>query len=222
MAKKFAWSYSALTGYENCPYQHYRLKVKKDISEAPSQAMQWGSWCHTKLEDRLNGKYDLPESLEFCEPLCQRFDNAAKNGAEVLVEEKVCLTENLEPTEFFARNAWVRGVYDVCALQGSTAKIYDWKTGKHKVDHDQLALFAAIGFQIFDVDTIDTYLIWIKDKRIDKKTFEAEKQHLLWQDFLPRVEEMAESYEKDRFPCRPSGLCRGWCPVKDCKHYEAK
>ena len=30
--KPFAWSYTALTGFENCPHRHWRTKVAKDYT----------------------------------------------------------------------------------------------------------------------------------------------------------------------------------------------
>lgn len=218
MAKKFAWSYSALTGFETCPAQYRELKVTKSIREAPSAAMQAGSAAHKHMECRIRDKTELPESLAYMEKMCVAFDNAQTIGADVLVEERACLNEDLEPTEFFARDAWLRGVFDVAVLYHRKAGIYDWKTGKRKVDNDQLKLFAAISFELYDVDEIDTYLVWMKEKRVDKKSFVASDAPLIWQEFMPRVEHMAEAHVKDKFPAKPSGLCNGWCPVITCKH----
>jgi hypothetical protein len=218
MAKKFAWSYSALTGFETCPKQYRELKVTKSIREAPSAAMQAGSHAHKRMEERIRDKTELPENMRYMEKMCVAFDNAATIGADVLVEERACLNEDLAPTEFFARDAWLRGVFDVVVLRGRHASIYDWKTGKRKVDNDQLKLFAALAFELYEVDKIDTYFVWMKEKRVDKKTFIASDAPAIWQDFLPRVNHMADSYNKDKFPARPSGLCNGWCPVITCEH----
>lgn len=222
MPKKFAWSYSALTGFETCPHQFYRLRVRKDIQEAPSPAMLEGNEVHKALELRVSRGKPLPLGLQEHEKLCQRF---VKSSGEVLVEKKLALNADLEETEFFARDVWVRGVFDVAVLSKSkkVLKIFDYKTGKRKPDSDQLKLFAAIGKAVYPmVERIDTAFLWLKSKQVDKESFDAEEVPLIWAEFEPRVERMEAAYKNDTWPCRPSGLCRGWCPVKDCEHWEAK
>lgn len=220
-AKKFAWSWSALTGYETCPHQHYRLKIKKDIFEAPSSAMLEGQAAHTALEKRVRDGTPLPGQYAQHEGLCAKFRNS---NAPVEVEQKLGLTADLEPTEFFAKDVWLRAVLDVNVMQGARANVYDYKTGKRKPDSEQLMLFAGVVFAAFQqIETVDTFFLWLKTKEVDKARFERhEHEALIWQTFEPRVADMAEAYEKEYFPCRPSGLCRGWCPVRDCKHWEPK
>lgn len=224
MAKKFAWSYSALTGFETCPYQHYRLRVKKDIYEKPSRAMEFGNYAHKALERRVTRGKPLPGDLQQYEPLVRRFAEARLEGTDVRCEMKVALNDALEVTEYFAPDTWARFVYDVAVfMPDGSLSIYDYKTGKRKVDNDQLDLFAASAFSAFpEVQTVKTYFIWLPDKKIDKDEFTREQEPLIWRDFEPRVERMAESYRTNYFPCKPSGLCRGWCPVKDCEHWEGK
>lgn len=220
-AKKFAWSWSALTGYETCPFQHYRLKVKKDIFEAPNSAMLEGQAAHKALEKRVRDGTPLPGQYAQHEQLCGKF-RKAKGTVEV--EQKLGLNADLEPTEFFAKDVWLRAVLDVNVMRGSLARVYDYKTGKRKPDSEQLMLFAGVIFAAFpEIMDVDTYFLWLKSKEVDKAHFERdEHEALIWQTFEPRVSDMANAYEKEYFPPRPSGLCRGWCPVRDCKHWEPK
>ena len=44
--KPFAWSYTALTGFENCPHRHWRTKVVKDIADPPGEAALFGQRAH--------------------------------------------------------------------------------------------------------------------------------------------------------------------------------
>lgn len=220
MSKKFAWSYTALTGYESCPKQHYHLKVKKDIREAPSAAMLEGQAAHKALEERVRDLKPLPKKYSQYEKLCKKFD--ATDG-DVLVEQKLALDQDLNPTEFFARDVWLRGVLDVGVLKGKIGKVFDWKTGKRKPDNEQMKLFAAITFATYKtLEVVDTTFVWLKDKTTDKQRFTKDDEQIIWREFEPRVETMNEAYETGYFPPRPSGLCRGWCPVHDCKHWEPR
>jgi len=220
MAKKFAWSYTALTGYETCPKQHYHLKVAKDISEPPSPAMLEGQAAHKALEERVRDSKPLPIKYSQYEPICKKFDGL---DAQVLVEQKLALTQELEPTTFFGRDVWLRGVLDLGVMKGVKAKVYDWKTGKRKPDNEQMKLFAAMTFATWPkLVKVDTFFVWLKERKTDKQTFHKEDENIIWREFEPRVEGMYEAYEKGYFPARPSGLCRGWCPVKTCDHWEPR
>lgn len=218
--KKLAWSYTALTGFETCPKQHYHLKVAKDVSEAPSKAMLEGQKVHKAFEERVRDKKPLPMNLQQHESLCKRFD---RTSGSVYVEQRLALNRDLEPTEFFARDAWLRAVLDVMAMKGKKAKVFDYKTGKRKPDSEQLKLFAAVVFATHSrIEVIDTSFLWLNTREMDSATFTRDDEPLIWREFEPRVERMQEAYDTQKFPARPSGLCRGWCPVRDCEHWEPK
>jgi hypothetical protein len=220
MGKKFAWSYTALTGYETCPKQHYHLKVAKDVREEPSKAMKEGNRVHKALEERVRDKKKLPGNLSQHENLCKRFDSTS---GEVSVELKLGVNQNLEPTTFFGSDVWLRGVLDVIVTKGKLAKVFDYKTGKRKPNSEQLKLFAAITFASYPkIERVDTAFLWLNTHEIDKASFTKDDEDIIWREFEPRVEKMTDAYESGDFPARPSGLCRGWCPVRDCKHWEPK
>lgn len=220
MAKAFAWSYSALTGYETCPRQYYHLRVVKDIKEKPSPAMLEGNRIHKDLELRVKDGRPLPEDLKKYEPLCKKFITAK---GETTPEQKIALTADLEETTYFAKDVWLRGVLDVVNIKGSIGKIFDYKTGKRKPDSTQLKLFAAMAFARWpQLERVDTTFLWLKSKEVDKESFTVEDVPLIWQEFLPRVSAMEQAKETDYYPCRPSGLCRGWCSVASCEHWEEK
>ena len=221
-AKQLAWSYSALKNFETCAFQYYRLKVKKDIAEAPSRAMQEGNRIHKALEDRVAKGRPLPTDLKQWEKMCRKFVDSPH---DVICEAEIALTTDLKPTKYFAKDVWLRAKFDVQVnLSNAHIRIIDYKTGKRKTDGDQLMLFAAVAFALWpDVQTVDTAFYWLPDKAIDKETFTRERDEaFIWQEFEPRVIAMETARENETFVKNPSGLCRGWCPVKDCEHWEAK
>lgn len=216
MKKKFAWSYTALTGFETCPFRHYKTKVSKEVSDPPGEDAMWGQRVHKALEERLRDGKPLPPSLINFEPYAVKFESAP---GTLLVEQQIALNDQFQPTEWFAKDAWCRAVLDVGVLTGKRGIIADWKTGKRKPENEQLELFAGVGFIAYpQVELLSTGFVWLKEKRMDREQFTRDDSPRIWQNFLPRVERMERAYKADTWDKKPSGLCRKWCPVKSCEH----
>lgn len=213
-----SWSHSALTNFENCPKKFYHLRVAKDVTDTPGDAALWGQRVHTFLENRIRDGAELPPELQEYEDIVQRV-MPASDDVQVLVEQQLSITRAFQPCEWMAEDVWCRGIVDFGLLRPGKAVLLDWKTGKRKVDNDQLQLFALLGFAHYpEVDFISTGFIWLKEGKIDVKHFRRDEIHELWQTFLPRVSRMERAYAKDAWPVKPSGLCRAWCPVFSCQY----
>lgn len=213
-----AWSYSSLTAFETCPRRYYLTRVLKVVKEEQTAATMEGNAQHKALELDVAGKQALPSKYRHLQPLANKL--RAVPG-QILTEYRFALTRELRPTEFFAKNAWVRGVLDYANVRTNFAVILDYKTGKRKFDTDQLKLFAAAAFQLFPhVERVQTGYIWLRDKKIDPQPFERGEAPVIWQEFAARVHRLEKSEETNHWPARPSGLCREWCPVgkKHCEH----
>lgn len=130
------------------------------------------------------------------------------------------LTEDFVPTEW--KTSWARGIADYIVVNGTTALIADWKTGKKKPT-EQLALYAALAGSHFpQVKTFKTAFVWLKTREITKSEYSRAELPYIWQSFLPRVKRLQAAYDNNNWPARPSGLCGGYCPVKKCPHYREK
>lgn len=220
MNKPFAWSFSALNNYQTCPYQYYRLKVKKDVKDKQNESALWGNEVHKKLDHRVGNKVALPERFKQYEKYAKPFDNAK---GVVIAEQKLTLNRDLKPTGWFSKDAWCRGIVDVTTLRADTGKaaLFDWKTGKRKKDIDQLMLFAAMAFAHYpEIDKADTAFVWLKENAIDKESFTRDQEGDIWDHFNRKLRPMQMSYNNDKWPKKPSGLCKGWCPVRDCPYWE--
>lgn len=212
------WSYSSLTAYETCPRRFYLTRISKQVIEPQTAATLHGNEVHKALELYVGGQKSLPEKYTEYQPIADKLRGAEGNK---LLEYKFGLTQALKPTEFFAKDVWVRGVLDVCIVQPKTAIVLDWKTGKRKLDSDQLKLFAAAALTLWPfVETVKTGYVWLQTQQMDTETFKPEQRTQLFQDFAARVHRMEKSQETDTWPARPSGLCRSWCPVGKtlCEH----
>lgn len=211
MRKPIAHSYTSLTSFETCPKRHYHLRVAKDVVEPPTDALKWGEIVHKSLENRLKDGTELPEKLAHCEPYAALIEQMP---GEKLVEEAIALDKNFQRVDWWDKAAWLRAKLDVGVVANTKAAIFDWKTGKRKPDNDQLKLFAGVAFTVLpEVQEITTGFIWLPDKKIDKQVFTREQNTEIWQGFLARIARVERAHAENRWPPKPSGLCRNYCPV---------
>lgn len=212
-----AWTFSSLEKFETCPKQYYHTRVKRDVIEGPTEATKWGERVHTALENRVTLGEPLPEGMEHWEGLAAKLE--ALPGDKI-AEMKMAVNDSFEACDW--KSAWSRGIADLVVVHEHKAIVLDYKTGKRKPT-EQLALYAGYTFAHFpDLEEVQTGFVWLKDKKIDKQTFTRVELPMVWQEFLPRVSRLESAYERDSWSPRPSGLCKGWCPVKSCEFYKDK
>lgn len=208
VSKAPAWSFSSLNDYQNCPRSYQLKRVLKVVPNVETEAMRHGTIQHEHLEFRVAKGTTLPPELQWMEPHIKTME---ESGAKMVAEQAVGLTKGLTPTGFFAKDVWCRGKLDLTLQYEDSSTVLDWKTGKRKFDSDQLMLFA--GFEMAarpEIDKVKTGYVWLKEKKIDSETFTRKDLPTIWGHFMPKVERVERSYEKDEWPAKPSGLC-GWC-----------
>lgn len=211
--KPVAWSYSSLTAFETCPKRYYLTKVSKQVQEPQTSATVWGNKVHKALEVRVTMGQALPTSMEEFEPIAQSVVAAAKGG-KIEAEKKMALTSSFHPTTWFGKDVWVRGITDFTIEKGDKMFIGDWKTGKPTPESAQLQLTAAMAFAHKPyIKTIINSFIWLKTGTTTNAVFERESIPQIWQSFAPRIQRLETAVAEEKFPARPSGLCREWCPV---------
>lgn len=193
-------------------------RVSKVVKEPQTVATMHGNEVHKALELYVGGTAALPEKHARYLPMADRI--RATHGDKKL-EYKFALTQGLKETTYFAKDAWLRGVLDVGITRDKTAILLDYKTGKRKVDGDQLRLFAMAGLALWPhVETVKTGFLWLQSDQIDTQTYARAEQQPIFQEFSARVHRMERSSATGDWPPRPSGLCRAWCPVgsANCEH----
>lgn len=212
------WSYSSLNDYETCPRRYYLTRIAKVVTEKATEARTAGNEVHKALELYVGGKAPLPDKYVGYKALADRLRTTP---GEKRLEWRFALNRQLNPTSFFAKDCWVRGVLDVTIVRQSTALVFDYKTGKRKLDGDQLRLFAGAALSLLPtVKRVKTGYIWLQSEQIDSETFVLQDKVTIFQDFAARVHRMELSERDGKWPAKPSGLCRNWCPVgqKLCEH----
>lgn len=220
MTKPFSWSYSQLTTFEQCRKKHYHLSVAKDVKDEDSDMSREGKLDHEALKARVVDGKPLPIERRHFEKIAARF--AALPG-EKKGEMKLALNRDFEPVAYFAPDVWVRVVIDLLVVQGNTAILVDWKTGKKKVDPTQNALCAAVLARWMpEIELFKTMYVWLNIPDITPKNYTLSKLPDVWAELTTRVARMEQARKTTDYPATPSGLCRGWCPVKQCPHFEER
>jgi hypothetical protein len=207
-----AWSYSYLTAFETCPRRFALTRIYKTVTEPQNEATTSGNQIHKAIELHIKGEQHLPEKYSRYVPIVQAVLQAP--GVKH-AELKFGLTKQLTPTTFFAKDVWVRGVFDLLVVKPKSVTVCDWKTGKPKSDPDQLQLFAAAAMAMYPrVDKVRTAYAWLAYDKLDPQEFTRDDYDRLWAGFRSRVDRLENAIADEKFPPKPSGLCRAHCPVK--------
>lgn len=208
-----AWTASSIDAFITCPHKYYRLRVLKDIKDFPmgEQAL-WGTKVHKLFENCINWGDPLPADLKGLQPLV---DKIKAMPGEKFPEFRFSIDEDLKECAW--KEAWSRGAADLVVKYGKECVILDYKTGKRKPS-DQLMLYAGYAFAYWpEIEKVHTAYVWLKDKKIDKKTYTRDNLKDIWGTWLPLVARLKYAYETSTWQKRPSGLCKAWCPCKDCQ-----
>ena len=80
------------------------------------------------------------------------------------------------------------------------------------------AMMAKFGYKnAMAVPKIEKVVIFIFWNQIVHKFIKG-----IWKKFIPDLRQYAEAFKTDTWQPRQSGLCNGWCPVKECEFWKQK
>lgn len=218
--KSFSWSWSKLKNYEICPLRYFETDVQKTYVDK-SENLDWGDRVHKTAAAHLSKGEPLPADV--LPTLAPWIAKIKKASGERLVEKKFALTEDLQPTTYFASNVWYRGIVDVGILFEDVARAWDWKTGKITKDSVQLALMAQCMFSHYpQLQKIRTEFIWLQDNAVTTEDFTRESLSLIWPALRNRVSILQNSSNMNSWPMKPNKLCGQYCRVEKCFHHGKK
>jgi len=210
-------SFTLLDKHRTCPKQLYHLKVVKDVREESNEALVWGNLFHKAVEDAIASGTPLPPEMTQYQGLI----DAIPRDCEVEVE--LAVNKNLQPCKFFAKDVFLRAKTDLLRRKGSVARAGDWKTGKNRKITDQMLINALLIFLTYpEIDTVHTDFFWLQHKAKDSQVWTRAGIPDMWAKLLPDMKLYRDDFHSMNFPPRPSGLCNGWCPVKQCSHWRPK
>lgn len=214
-----AWSYSALTAFEDCPRRYHETRITKKFSDV--QASQGaGQEFHHAAEKTLKENVPLPSNLQHYAPVVVKVQEAViLNGMGLAVEQRMALDKALRPVPYFDPSVWVRSVADfvLTTPSGRSAVTGDWKTGKERPASSQLMLTAGVMFAAEPtLEKVVTSFVWLQTGNVTKETYVRADIPGIWGHFNPRVLRLQQAVDSNNFPPRPSGLCRNHCTVTSC------
>jgi hypothetical protein len=220
MAQLAAWSFSRIKSFEDCPKAFWHISVNKDVPFQETQATREGKQTHETIADYMRGNIkQMPLHLRHHEKFLAQIKAAP---GEKVIEQQIALDAQYQMTDWFAKNAYLRVISDLTILNGNSAVVFDWKTGKRSDDFTQLKLTAATTFLLApEIESIRVAFYWMKDKAAPSDVITREQAPDVWNEILPRVQRYQEAHDANSFPARPGRNCK-WCPVKTCPYSEKK
>lgn len=221
--KPFSWSWSRLKNYRTCPKRHWHVDIAKEFSD-DSEQLRWGNQVHDAIAAGIGKGTQLPATMQHYENwVAKAREYSIERGYEILVENKLAMSEKRTPTSFFDAATWFRGVLDVIILnpQDRVAVVWDWKTGGSiKPEFEQLGLFASLVFAHYpEIDEVTTIYVWLGHDDYTHKVYKRDGMLPLWNELQSMLNSMIESWRTTTYPPNPSGLCISYCPVTSCPHH---
>jgi CRISPR/Cas system-associated exonuclease Cas4 (RecB family) len=218
-AKIPAWSFSSIKTFEQCPKKFYHLKVVKDFQEDQNaEHLLYGTAFHEAAEFYIRDDTPLPPQFAYAK---SSLDNLKHRAGQKLCEYEMGLTADLEPCGFKDPNVWWRGIADLIIINGTRAKVLDYKTGKNAkyADKGQLELMALAMFKHFPlVEHVDAGLLFVVSKDFITSKYSRDDVPALWEKWLRAYGQLKSSYANNVWNPRPSGLCKKHCVVLSCSH----
>jgi PD-(D/E)XK nuclease superfamily protein len=219
--KPFAFSYSRLKGFEDCPRRYYETQILKDKwPEKKSDMLEWGDAVHAALAHALRTGEPLPTVFQLFQ---HWIDKVNRTKGEMLIEDdcRWAITREFKPTPWFAKNVWLRCVADVVKLDYPAALLVDWKAGKSSnVDPIQLTLTSLmLLIQFPALQCVRSDFVWLQEDHQTTQVLYRNEAADRWAEIMPRVKRMEQAVLAEEFPPMPGRFCRRWCPVKSCEYW---
>jgi len=212
------WSYSSLTLFQQCPRKYFHLRVLKDVVEPESPAMLYGTQVHEAAELYVRDGTKIPEKFAFIKPV---LDTLIATPGTKLCEYKMGLTKDKEPCDFFAEDVWFRGVADLLILNGSTAYVVDYKTGKSAqyADKKQLELMALAVFKHFPViERVKAGLVFLVSEEFVREQYNVDIQDERWAMWDSEIKRIEDAMENDTWNPKQNFTCKKFCLIEHCEH----
>lgn len=212
---KRSYSHSALKQFKTCPRQFYEMRILKAWPREDTTQTLYGTELHLALELAIRDNVPLPAHLAFLQPV---LDTVMSLPGEKYAELELAVNKELEPCPMDDPLAWMRGIIDLAIINGTSARIIDWKTGSNKYpDKDQLTLMALLLFAHYPaVQEVKSALLFVLKDDMVKHETPKNKAASLWSAFREDVAKVERCHETGVWHEKSSGLCKRYCAVLTC------
>lgn len=220
----YAWSYSSIKTFDQCPKKYYHLKVVKDVKDDPGEAAVYGTDVHAAAEEFIKNGTPVPGKYSVIAPTVEAL---AKFPGTKYTELKLGLRKTPEgyaKCGFFGAGVWYRGIVDLLIIDGPTAHLVDYKTGKNAkyADMKQMDLMAGAVFVHYpEVEKIKSALAYVVSNDFITKVHTRDKIETYLSVFDEQLERLDAAMDSGVFNAKSGPLC-GWCPVVECEHYKPR
>lgn len=207
----FVLSPSNMMTFKTCPLKFYGQSIAKDILYKESPAKQRGIEVHEAVENYIVGaSTSLPSDIDAAYTR-RMIDSLGELGGVVHVEKELAITKELEPTTFWADNAWLRARADVVVEHNGSVTLIDLKTGK-KWDNDnfQLRVEAMMCVPIFKVQRVNFAYWYLDAGETVAGTVDLSDGLRQVSDIIKLSRDMETSIANGSFAPRRNKFCR-WC-----------
>tara|TARA_R110001606_G_scaffold368972_1_gene524888 strand:+ start:114 stop:776 length:663 start_codon:yes stop_codon:yes gene_type:complete len=214
----FCWSYSSLSLFSQCARKFHRLRILKDIVEPESRHLTYGKEVHQVAEEYGRDNKEIPEEHKFIQP---HIDTLLGIAGDKFFEHKMALTADLEPCDFWDKEAWWRGIADFISVDNKNAFLVDYKTGKSAryADNKQLEILSLAIFNHFpEVECVKGGLLFLVSEEFKQATFYREEEEKYWATWDTELARLNMSFEADTWNPTSNFTCRKFCPVLDCEY----
>lgn len=215
--RPFVGTFTILSTYRNCPHQMYRRYIVRDQKYEETPEMRWGNDVHSAFEHRIGSRKPLPDAMRQWECFAAPFD-----GQIAAVEQKLAITTEGKATGYWDKDTWFRGKNDVSLIQGTTAYLADFKTGKSNYEdpfelETNAMLLHAKNPHLTKI--VGSY-IWLKENRVGQ-LYDLSATSTTWEKVNKLMAEIINKRQTGAFEKNRSGLC-SWCSVQDCENWRPK
>jgi hypothetical protein len=219
-----AWSYSSIKTFTQCPKKYYHLKVAKDVKDKQNTAALYGEQAHKAAEDYVAKGTPIEPKFHPMKAVAEVLN--AMPG-EKFPEMKMGIKKvdgGYEPSKFSAPDVWWRGVADLVIINGSEAKLVDYKTGKNAkyADVKQLDLMAGALFVLKpELKIVKSALAFVVSNDFISKNHTADLRDSYLSVFDKDLNALETAHQSGVWNPISGPLC-GWCPVTSCPHYKER
>jgi RecB family exonuclease len=215
-----AHSYSSIKQFENCPRQYHAVRILKQFKQADTEATLYGTAVHKAFEEYVRDGVELPEMFAQFKPYVEPL---AKLDGTILCEQKMGMTADFKPCEFFAKDVWFRAIPDFLriSVKGTTAWVADYKTGKSSryADTAQLELLAAMVMAHYpEVKKVKGSLLFVIAKDVVYAEHERSELSGILSRWVGRANMIEVAVDNGVWNPRKGPLCK-FCPVTSCDHH---
>jgi len=211
------YSHSALKQFGTCRRQFHETRILELWPREETAQTVYGTALHKAAEDFINDGVCVPVEFRTMTPVLNSL--MAMKGVKHS-EMELAVTMGLAPCAFNAPDAWMRGICDVVILNGTTARVLDWKSGSNKYpDVSQLTLMALLLFAHYPhVEEVKSALVFVKHGAMVKHSTLRAQSKTLWAGIRMDVAIVERCHELNDWRPHPSGLCAKYCVVRSCEH----